>query len=80
SRLYGSLADDQKAALSETNALRDFEVAQRLVQMRKSMEEQMINLTGRTLNGDVARKATTALQAMSKGDANGFRELMQNTP
>ena len=40
SRLYGSLADDQKAALSETNALRDFEVAQRLVQMRKSMEEQ----------------------------------------
>ncbi|HAW9529941.1 TPA: hypothetical protein JY343_004128, partial [Escherichia coli] len=80
SRLYGSLADDQKAALSETNALRDFEVAQRLVQMRKSMEEQMINLTGRTLNGDVSRKATTALQAMSKGDAKGFRELMQNTP
>ena len=76
SRLYGSLADDQKAALSETNALRDFEVAQR----RKSMEEQMINLTGRTLNGDVSRKATTALQAMSKGDAKGFRELMQNTP
>ncbi|EJR1644596.1 hypothetical protein N0S22_003789, partial [Shigella flexneri] len=59
---------------------RDFEVAQRLVQMRKSMEEQMINLTGRTLNGDVSRKATTALQAMSKGDAKGFRELMQNTP
>ncbi len=80
SRLYGSLADDQKAALSETNALRDFEVAQRLVQMRKSMEEQMINLTGRTLNGDISRKATTALQAMSKGDAKGFRELMQNTP
>ncbi|WP_394804135.1 lytic transglycosylase domain-containing protein [Pluralibacter gergoviae] len=80
SRLYGSLADDQKAALAGTDSLRDFEVAQRLVQMRKTMENQMINLRGKTLNGDVTYKATTALQSLSKGNAKGFRELMENTP
>lgn len=80
SRLYGSLSQDQKAALSETDSLRDFEVAQRLVQMRKTMENQMITLRGKTLNGDVTYKATNALQAMSKGNAKGFRELMENIP
>nr|DAI72744.1 MAG TPA: GEWL-like protein [Caudoviricetes sp.] len=80
SRLYGSLADDQKAALAGTDSLRDFEVAQRLVQMRKTMENQMVNLRGKTLNGDVTYKATTALQSLSKGNAKGFRELMDNTP
>lgn len=80
SRLYGSLSEDQKAALSGTESLRDFEIAQRLVQMRKSMEEQMVNLRGKTLNGDVAYKATNALQAMSKGNGKGFRELMDSTP
>ena len=80
SRLYGSLADDQKAALSGTESLREFEVAQRLVQMRKTMEEQMVNLRGKTLNGDVTYKATNALQAIAKGNGKGFRELMSNTP
>ncbi|TXE41429.1 lytic transglycosylase domain-containing protein [Serratia marcescens] len=80
SRLYSSLAEDQKAALSGTDSLRDFEVAQRLVQMRKTMENQMVNLRGKTLNGDVTYKATTALQSLSKGNAKGFRELMENTP
>lgn len=80
SRLYGSLSDDQKAALAGTDSLRDFEVAQRLVQMRKTMENQMINLRGKTLNGDVTYKATAALQSLSKGNAKGFRELMENTP
>ncbi|QDI09199.1 Transglycosylase SLT domain protein [Klebsiella electrica] len=80
SRLYGSLAEDQKAALAGTDSLRDFEVAQRLVQMRKTMESQMVNLRGKTLNGDVTYKATSALQAMSKGNAKGFRELMENAP
>lgn len=80
SRLYGSLAEDQKAALAGTDSLRDFEVAQRLVQMRKAMENQMVNLRGKTLNGDVTYKATTALQSLSKGNAKVFRELMENTP
>lgn len=80
SRLYATLSDDQRLALGNTGALRDFEVAQRLVQMRKTMEEQMVNLRGRTLNGDVAATATTALQSMAKGNGKAFRDLMDSTP
>ena len=79
SQLYGSLAEDQKLALSGSPALREFEVAQRLVQMRKTMEDQMVSLRGNTLNGDITYKATNALQAMAKGNGKGFRELMENT-
>lgn len=80
SRLYGALAEDQKSVLSNTGYLRDFEVAQRLVAMRKNLERQMVNLRGKTLNGDIAYKVTNSLQSMAKGDARGFREIMQNTP
>ncbi|WP_252120515.1 hypothetical protein [Symbiopectobacterium purcellii] len=80
SRLYATLSDDQGLALGNTGSLRDFEVAQRLVQMRKTMEEQMVNLRGRTLNGDVAATATTALQSMAKGNGKAFRDLMDSTP
>lgn len=40
----------------------------------------MVNLRGKTLNGDIAYKVTNSLQSMAKGDARGFREIMQNTP
>lgn len=39
SRLYGALAEDQKSVLSNTGYLRDFEVAQRLVAMRKKLRK-----------------------------------------
>ena len=48
--------------------------------MRKNLERQMVNLRGKTLNGDIAYKVTNSLQSMAKGDARGFREIMQNTP
>lgn len=80
SRLYAMLSEDQRAVLGNTGAQRDFEVAQRLVQMRKHMEEQMVSIRGKTLTGDVTTRATNALQGMARGDGKGFRELMQNIP
>lgn len=76
SRLYAMLSEDQRAVLGNTGAQRDFEVAQRLVQMRKHMEEQMVSMRGKTLTGDVTTRATNALQGMARGDGKGFRELM----
>ncbi|EMC1043098.1 lytic transglycosylase domain-containing protein [Serratia marcescens] len=80
SRLYANLSEDQKVALGELGARRDFEVAQRLVQMRKTLEEQDLALRGGNLTGDVGHRATRALQSMSKGDGKAFRELMNNVP
>lgn len=80
SRLYGNLAEDQKAALGDLGVRRDFEVAQRLVQMRKELETKDIALRGKNLTGDVANRSTNALQGMSRGDGKAFRELMSNVP
>lgn len=80
SRLYANLSEDQKVALGGLGARRDFEVAQRLVQMRKTLEEQDLALRGGNLTGDVGHRATSALQSMAKGDGKAFRELMNNVP
>ncbi|HGF0146271.1 TPA: transglycosylase SLT domain-containing protein [Klebsiella variicola] len=80
SRLYANLSEDQKVALGDLGARRDFEVAQRLVQMRKTLEEQDLALRGGNLTGDVGHRVTSALQRMSKGDGKSFRELMNNVP
>ncbi|EPF7465363.1 lytic transglycosylase domain-containing protein [Serratia marcescens] len=80
SRLYANLSEDQKVALEGLGARRDFEVAQRLVQMRKTLEDQDLALRGGNLTGDVGHRATGALQNMSKGDGKAFRELMNNVP
>ncbi|WP_325175803.1 hypothetical protein [Erwinia tracheiphila] len=80
SRLYGQLSEDQRSALGEVSARRDFEVAQRLVQMRKNLEEKMVSLRGKNLTGDVTTKASAALSSMAKGSGKDFRELMMNIP
>ena len=78
--LYRNLSEDQRAILGETEAGRDFEIAQRLVQMRKNMEEQMVSLRGENLTGDIANKGSLAVAALAKGDSKRFIELMRNLP
>jgi hypothetical protein len=80
SRLYSQLSEDQRVVLGDVSARRDFEVAQRLVQMRKNMEGQMQTVRGRTLMGDATTKVSNSLSAMAKGNGQQFRELMQNIP
>jgi len=77
SRIYGALSDDQKVALGDVGARRDFEVANRLVAMRKNMEERMVNLRGKDLSGDVTRKASLAIAGMARGDTAQFRRLFE---
>lgn len=77
SRIYGALSDDQKVALGDVGARRDFEVANRLVAMRKNMEERMVALRGKDLSGDVTRKASLAIAGMARGDTAQFRRLFE---
>lgn len=80
SRLYSQLAEDQRAVLGDVGARRDFEVAQRLVQMRKNMEGQMVAVRGRTLTGDATTKVSNSLTTMAKGNGKQFREMMESIP
>lgn len=79
-QLYGALSQDQLTALGDTGAARDFQVANRLVQMRKTLEDNSIALRSKTLTGDVTYSASTALKAMQSGNGKPFRDLMANIP
>lgn len=78
--LYRQLSEDQRAALGEVGVRRDFEVAQRLVQMRKNMEDQMVALRGKNLTGDVANKGSLAVASLAKGNSKQFIDLMNSLP
>lgn len=78
--LYRQLSEDQRVALGNAGVRRDFEVAQRLVQMRKNMEDQMIGLRGKNLTGDVANRGSLAVSSLAKGNSKQFIELMENLP
>lgn len=79
-QLYGSLSQDIRNAIPEGSVRRNFEVATRLVAMRKGLEERSINLLGKTLNGDVVYKASNSLRTMQKGDGKAFRDMVANIP
>ncbi|MBD2791577.1 hypothetical protein [Xenorhabdus szentirmaii] len=78
--LYRQLSEDQRAVLGDVGVGRDFEVAQRLVQMRKNMEDQMVSLRGKNLTGDIANKSSLAVASLAKGNTKQFTELMANLP
>lgn len=76
-RMYGALSEDQRAVLGDVGARRDFEVANRLVAMRKGMEDRMVALRGKDLSGDVTRRASLAIAGMARGDTAQFRRLFE---
>ncbi|WP_272659101.1 hypothetical protein [Providencia sp. PROV113] len=78
--LYRQLSEDQRVALGNAGVRRDFEVAQRLVQMRKNMEDQMVGLRGKNLTGDVANRGSQSVSSLAKGNSKQFIELMENLP
>ncbi|MEQ1967270.1 hypothetical protein ABLA30_09635 [Xenorhabdus nematophila] len=80
SYLYRQLSEDQRVALGGAEVRREFEIAQRLVQMRKNMEGQMVQLRGKNLTGDIANKSSLAVASLAKGNAKQFTELMANLP
>lgn len=77
SRIYGAISEDQRAVLGDVGARRDFEVANRLVAMRKGIEDRMIALRGKDLSGDATRKTTLAVAGLARGDSAQFRRLFE---
>lgn len=75
--LYARLSEDQKNILGDVGARRDFEVANRLVAMRKGMEDRMQKLRGKDLTGDATRKANLAVSGLARGDSAQFRRMFE---
>jgi hypothetical protein len=80
SKLYAALTEDQGVVAKEFGADSTWNAAKKLTVVRKNMEQSMVKMLGKELNGDVVQKASLAVRGLAKGDAQGFRALREAIP
>lgn len=79
--LYARISDDQRAALTNVpGALETFDAARAAVQMRKSVEDDMVSLFGKQLADSLVPKLETSVKALSAGDEAKYLKIMQAVP
>ena len=79
--LYGKLSEDQRATLEQIpGAAEKFDAARQAVAQRKAVEEQLVDLFGKSLEGSIAPKIGPAMAALSKGDETKFVKIMNAVP
>jgi hypothetical protein len=79
-RLYGALAEDQRAAAKSHDAEELYRSASGLVAQRKAIEEQLVNILGKQATGDIHKKAGKAVVNLAKGETEAFTKLLDNIP
>jgi uncharacterized protein (DUF697 family) len=60
--------------------LSDFKLANDTVSMRKSIEEHMVNLFGKQLDGNIARSLKNAVNGLPIGDTKAFVSIIKSIP
>lgn len=79
-QVYGALIRDQQGIADFLGAGPDFAAGRKLVETRKDLEKQAIKMFGRDLNQSFLPKITQAATALTKGDVQQFKNLMQALP
>jgi hypothetical protein len=88
-KLETELKKDQQAALAEIAPkigmtpealLSDFKLANDTVSMRKSIEEHMVNLFGKQLDGNISRALKNAVNGLPMGDTKAFASIIKSIP
>jgi len=78
--LYSNLTKDQEALITDPNALSVYKLAKANVAQRKGIEEQLIKVIGKDLEGDIATTAKQAVLALQDGRTKEFNRLANNIP
>lgn len=78
--VYAVIAKDQMAKADELGVGDQLRLANELVQQRKGLEKQTLELFGNKLQRTLVPKISTARGQISKGDLTGFRQLMKALP
>ncbi len=79
-QVYKALIRDQQGVADALGAGKDFAAGRKLVETRKDLENQAIKMFGRDLNKSFLPKITQAATALTKGDVQQFKNLMQALP
>lgn len=79
-RLYSTLTDDQEAAVKASGLGDKWSVAKGLVQQRKQLEDNLVGVIGKDLNGAITSSAGTAIKSLRTGDYKQFDQLINRVP
>lgn len=79
-KLERELMTDQKVAADALGQLPKFEAAQGLVRVRKGLEDDLVSLFGKQLNGSIVGDLTQSMAALPKGDVSKLANLLKAIP
>lgn len=83
-KLYATLADDQRLAAKQAGVESTFDAAQSAVRLRKGVEDDLVSLFGKELDGSFVGSGRMglpgAVRAVAQGDATRLVRLIQAVP
>jgi hypothetical protein len=79
-KLYGLLSDDQALAAEANGAGDAYQAAKQVVQVRKSLEDDMAALFGKQLDKTMTPILTGSIKDLGKGDTTKFVKMLQAVP
>jgi hypothetical protein len=79
-RLYGTLSEDQLAVADAQGAGDLFRAANAAVVVRKGIEDDLVGLFGKTLDGSLVGSLSSSMRAASRGDVSGLNKLLASVP
>lgn len=79
-KLYGLLSDDQAAVVGRLGMTDTYNAARQAVAVRKGLEDDMVSLFGKQLDGSLVGDLSGAVSALPKGDASKLVKLLRAIP
>lgn len=80
SKLYSVLSDDRDAVAKSLGMADTVKAANAVTAQRKMMENNVYQLLGKDLSGNVTVKAKNALDGLQSGNTQAFTKLMRTVP
>jgi hypothetical protein len=79
-RYYGLLSEDQNKVLEANKLGKIAEMARASVKSRKELEDKIVGLFGNEVDKSITPGLTEGVNALSRGNADNFVNLMANVP
>lgn len=79
-KLEMELKKDQRAAIEPYNMMDTFDAAQSAVRVRKGLEDDLVALFGKTLDGSIVGDLSGAVKSLPSGDVSKLVKLLKAIP
>ena len=79
-KLEAELKTDQRAVVDKFGMSNTFDTAQKAVAVRKGLEDDLVSLFGKNLDGSIVGNLSGAVRALPSGDVSKFINLIKTVP